>query len=306
MNKLKAFIIATTFVIMTFWVIKYNNKAPIKPPKVNQADSPLDLIQDDIERFKNLPSNKFSSVRDEYVKLNFQIKDLHQRKKLHPTDNVKNDEHYELLKKKLFFVYAAIFNKLAFFVFNNNIWKEEDLKYIQKELLVLSNDRWSKENPVLNQEWRTISQILKDYNDLQDFIRGGNYNYLDFSNIHTRFPYDEANRKFLLALEKKSNPGNPRLKNCTRLMNDLNNVPNMLYSSHVLFMHRKLDGSWNRYKDYTYKSIFKEFVLRPLRRDIEEFELIDYRSQNYDEDLAEFNRKLDDIVSNSMPQLKRP
>lgn len=282
MKKLKIGITFLTILILGLWGMSEWRKGVSNPGKINAPETLLDRVQLDIDEFKKKPINTF--CKEEYIKLSYQIKDLYQQKKLNSSDDIKNTEIYELLQKKLFFAYATLFNRQSFYVFNNQLWSPNDLRFIETEVNALSSGVFSKENPVLTREWNMIKKILSDYETINNLLASFTFSNLDYRSISTVFPYDDATEKIRLASEKQNNPGDYRLKNCSRLMEGLKKVKETIYNAHKSFLEKKLKAHEGKYYEMEDWYTYKNTITFPLRKDLSFFSNDVYQMSNYDED----------------------
>ena len=250
-------------------------------------------ISQEIDSLNKLPDCKFS--KEFYNEIDYHINDYHKNKKLGKTV-LENDQQKEILSKILYAKYADKFIRQAFCVFRGSEWKIDDLNFIRSECQGLRNSILLQKGSPVDQKFREIQDILRKYDDVAGFIsscKGFSYTQIG---LQDRFPIFDIEKRISQAASFLNNgSGNNYMKNCTRLRNDLNILPQWLFDAHVRYLDNKI-ASWSgMYSDpqldFKNQKQYATELHSPLQSEIGELDNAVYKVANFDQQLERLSNK---------------
>lgn len=247
--------------LITFLVVNSiipEEKPASPPPPKNQF---TESIEQEIIDLQKLPANRF--YKEAYNDVIFHIDDFYKKNRL-GKNKIENNKWRELLSKNLYSVYTDKFIKQTFNVFNKSEWNNEDLIFIRSESAVLRKSKFLKKDSPIDNSFVKIQQILGKYDEINSFIAScKGFSYSDES-FDSAFPLSEVKKKMARALSyKKNNLENSFVNNCVSLHNQLNEINNFLFYSHINYLDKKINDwsgmftVYNSHGEYAREFYFK-------------------------------------------------
>lgn len=256
-------VVVIAWIVLENWEIIIGIKDP-PPPPTNQE---IEGISQDIDSLKVLPANKFCISM--YEEIAYKIKDDQENKLL--GENVSDNNRWaEILNKRLHAAYSSKFICQAWYVFKGNAWKVEDIKTIGSQTDKLIKSQYLEKGTATYDSLTQIQNILKEYNALTSFIGScQRYSFTD-DNLNSYFP--DMSERINRSKKTLSYP----VRNCSRIVEELGNIPSMLFMKHRVYLLDKINKYGPTYSDYDYYKNYQESVCDPLNNQIR-----DLNSRNY-------------------------
>lgn len=269
------------------------------PPPPTPVDTQfITQIEKEIQQLKEKPNNKF--CKDYYKEVLFHIDEF--SKPAPPKypygrfgKTQSDNKHWkEILEKNLYSAYTQKFIKQSKVVLNGSEWKSDDLKFIQNEINTLSKSKLFVQGGAIANEFKTIQTALNKYNEIVSFIAScKSFSFLGTSIDKDRFPVTEVQSKISRAASFRQNSlGNEYVNNCTRLHEQLKEIPQQLFNKHVDYLDNKINDWSDMYCNYG--GGFKDYsqtLYTPLRNEINDLgNSTMYRGVNTD---TEYRRLLE-------------
>ena len=258
----------------------------IKPTKCEKCNKPLtecvcliDIDSDNpfvkniaqkIDELQSKPVNKF--CKKDYDEIKFDIAE--KNKKSQFGSGKEGEKWHQSLSVNLFRVYAAKFIDQAFYVFQNNEWKKEDLEIIDIETARLQTDTNHSADDAFEPKFKEIRQIYNKYMEVVKFIMNANSLPHYGTGLSDHFPVAEVQRKMSEAKTLRDNHlGNEYVNNCTRLHDRLKEIPQNLFNAHVKYLDDKIDKFVKKYSDpeynFTSQAEYARILNKPIQDEIE-------------------------------------
>lgn len=225
-------------------------------------------IQQKIQALKNLPNTNFS--KNLYDEITYYINYDHNNGYLGST-TLENDAQKKNLNETLYAVYAEKFIKEAFYVFNNSEWKVSDLNFIRTEYQDLRASNLLEQGSPVDRKFSEIASIFTKYDEIVGFISEcNNFSYSEYD-TNSNFPISQVGDYISRANSYlSSNLGNQYVKNCSRLRNGLQGVPEALFWKHVNYLDYKLDQWSGRYAIVINQPLYANNIYHPLKNQIDQ------------------------------------
>jgi len=255
--KLKKLLIPLAILIVVsggaYFVIRSvkTPSAPVDlPPAENQFTKRIE------EKIEALRDNAFSKTS--YNEINSLIGNYHGDHNFSKESEGDNDRWKDILVRRLFDAYAAKFVSYAHTVFRSPEWKEEDLNLLRDEYQDMKRvEVVEKGNKVFllqpggstDNLLKEVQEIRRAYDNINSFIGS----CAAFSSSGASFPTADIKSKLALAdgyrkktykLESETYPL------CGRLRKKLDEIPQVLFNRHVVFLNSKIAASTGKYDGY--------------------------------------------------------
>jgi len=293
---LSAIVLITTLSVLV-WIWSDNIKPP--PPLPEAENQFTKRIKIEIDSLKKSPAKVF--CQKFYNDIQYRINDYHKQKFLHADEN-DNNQRKEQLSKELYSAYVEKFIESAIYVFNGSEWKPDDIKFIGNEVKTLKKSLPLGPSPIIS-EFRMIEDILKKYYEIAGFISNCNkFSYSDYDIYYSSFPdVSDSIKKTRDYLN--NNLDNNFVKNCTRLKNDLEAIPQNLFNKHINYLRTKIEQNGNKYENYDYQSDYDYIIYQPLKRQLNSLDnniygiddnIFDEGYNSLDKLLSSYNRQATD------------
>lgn len=277
--------------------------ARIKPPKppdsgVNQF---IKRIVNEIDSLGKLPDSKF--CREFYKEIEYHINDYYKHDP--PTypfgrlgnNQMENDQWKENLSKNLYNAYSEKFIKQAFYVFRGSEWKNENLTIIRSEYQTLRKSNLLEKGSPVDREFTKIQTVLGKYDEIAGFISASNGFSYSGNTLSEHFPVSDVKDKISRAADyAKNNLENEYVKNCTRLLDGLKEVPQALFRAHVRYLDSKIEQWSGLFSNYNSQRDYANNLFTPLKNEIEALDNNIYKADNFD---GEYNRLNDKLNADS-------
>lgn len=279
MNKLKitfAIIVVGVICIGIFlWIQNLREPEKVKAPE-NQFAAKIEL---EIDQLKAKPESKF--CKDFYKKVAYHINDFHTQNRF-GNNQLENDQWKENLEKNLYAAYAEKFIKQAEAVFRGSLWKPDDLKFIQTEKNELKRSKLLVLGSPVESDFNSIQTTLDKYYEIVSFISSCKViDYLE-TDLSDRFPIAEVQSKISRAISLQQNQlENEFVNNCTRLHEELKEIPQSLFRSQVRYLDKKINNWSGLYSNYNSQSDYYNNLYKPLKAEIEALDNDIYNVSNF-------------------------
>jgi len=247
--------------VLGFFVWKWISGPGIYPPPhpepPTQKSAFVDSVEAEIEAIKNMPDNKF--CQPYYTSIKEEIAYNHNRGYF--SDNATyNDQWNEILGRNLHSAYSDKLVEQAMFVFNGNEWKNADLNFIRSEVKTLKQSPYFNNGTVFDKVDRTLNK----YDEVSAFIKKcKDFNFTVYR-IYAHFP--DKSHDMARAKDLKSNMG--LVKNCKRLVDKLDSVPQIFFDKHVNYIKEKIAENGGNYDNYNDYNDYTDRVTEKLKEDI--------------------------------------
>jgi hypothetical protein len=307
MNKIK--IILTVSVIATICVFIYIWFSaiilPTTPPEAKNVYTKE--IQRKINLLSKAPIASFSV--QEYKDIEFSINEFFKSGYLGITpyqdgkitkekkDENNNLQWRDILLKNLYSVYSQKFIDQSMYVFKGTAWVINDLAFIRSEVRKLKNSLYLIPNSAIDDSLSIIQSIISEYDTINNFL--GECNNFHSTNNEFESTFPDVSQKIQASRSFSAQVSNHTyLRNCSRLQNGLNQVPEILFDKHVNFLTDKINTYGNMYESYTSQREYSNAIYTPIRNQLDVLSNDAYgvntfeSSKNYLENLlSECNRK---------------
>jgi hypothetical protein len=249
-------------VTIYFWIQKVQSPKEIKPP-VNQF---TEKVEKEISNLEAKSNDQF--YRKELEEIKFLIKVYHKDNRFGNTSE--NNQWKEILEKNLYSVYADKFVKRTQMIFSGSEWNPDDIRSIQSEKIFLKESKKIDVGSPIDNEFSNIQVTLNQYYKIVSFISScKGFKFLETS-LSERFPIDEVQNKISQAqMLLQTELGNEYVYNCTRLHEELKEIPQILFQAHVNYLNRKIDYWSETYKQYRSQADYSNNLYKPLKSEID-------------------------------------
>jgi len=296
MKKIKIFLIAIAIIILGVCTLIWWDSIvePELPPKPKNQF--IERIESEIYSLTKVPVNV--SYKKFCEDIQYRITDYHKERFLDTNDN-DNNQWKDILSKKLYSACATKFIEFATYVFKGSEWKIDNLKFIRNESKTLKTSPYLEQGSPVSVSIKEIDNILKKYDEIAGFISTcNNFSYSNYD-IYDRFP-DISDKIKKTQDYLTNNLGNNYVKNCVRLKEGLEAIPQKLFNKHIDYLQTKIQQNANKYEDFNSQYNYNRDIYQPLRRQVDDLDNniygIDYNTfdrgyKNLDELLSTYNQQ---------------
>lgn len=222
-------------------------------------------IEQKIDSLKSLPDNKFS--KNLYDEIAYYIAEDHKNSYL-GSSTLENNQQEKNLKSTLYAVYAEKFIKEAFYVFNSSEWKVSDLNFIRKVNHDLISSDQLEQDGTRYHKFSEITKIINKYFEINKFISDAKSLKIpdgSSAGIKVEFPMSEV----VSIIEQSntylnSNLENTYVNNCSRLKQELRDIPNMFFQKHFQYLNDKIVFWSEQYSQYNTQKAYMDNIFKPL------------------------------------------
>jgi len=214
----------------------------------------------------------FFDARTSYVTIQARIDDNYRNSRLGDS-GANNETNKRLLSERLYAAYFRKFVELTFQVFQHTEWKTDDLRFIREESERLQSMTYFVNKDYQGQSVKEIDNILKKYDEIVSFISTcKGFSFLS-SGLSDRFPISDVQAKLSQASRYRNNsPENDYVKNCTRLREGLNEIPQSLFRAHIKYLDKKIFEWSYMYFNYNSHADYVNNLYRPIKDEIDVLE----------------------------------
>jgi hypothetical protein len=260
--------------LIVFFILKFFQSPPPPPPIGNgpQEKTHYERIQDSIKSIHTLPLYKFN--KNKYGELMSLIEQWNKAAPPHHPygrfgeTQSENDLNKNNLTSTLYSVYVQKFIEQTFNVFRGSDWKPEDLKFIREETNALFKSPFLNNPSQVYLKLVEIQSILNKYNEINSFISDCKSFKYDSLSIVNSFPVDKVIAKINQAKTYQVRNLNPYVNNCSRLQQELRDVPNILFQKHVQYLDKKIDDWSGTYEEYNTQQAYSNSIYTPINNEI--------------------------------------
>jgi hypothetical protein len=244
-------------------------------------------VEREIDSLSKLPDDRFCGEFHKEIK--YHIDDYYKSKRL-GNDESENEQWKDILSKNLYSAYSGKFIKQAFHVFRSTDWDFADMRFIRAEYPTLKNSPLLEKGSPVDQEFTKIQQIFSKYDEIVGFIANCRSFSCSSYGLSDLFPISDVKNKISIANEYRNhNLENSYVNHCTRLHNELKEIPQVLFLSHVSYLNRKIQNWSGFYNNYSTQSDYANNLYNPLKKEIDMLDNDIYRVPNFD---GAYNRLL--------------
>ena len=278
MKALKISLVVVVVAVIAFfaWPPIEESELPPPPPPGNPF---TERIEQEIDSLRKFPDNKF--CKDFYKEIGYLINDYHTNMRFGKT-TLENDQRKDYFTKDLYSAYTEKFIKQAFYVFRGSEWKIEDLRFIRSEYQMLQGSGLLEYGSPVYNDFVNIETIFSKYDEIVNFVNICNRFSYSASSLADRFPISDVKSKILQAKAyQNNNLENVYINNCTRLHEDLKNVPQSLFRAHIKYLDRKITEWSGMYPYYTSHKDYVSHLYNKLKSEIDMFDNNIYNVANF-------------------------
>jgi hypothetical protein len=254
-----------------YWSVTIGKVTPPSPPVNLHTKN----IQSQIDSLKNMPSDVF--CQKFYKDIEGDIKEFFDEGHL-GNSKEENKQWKDILSKNLYSAYASKFADQAMYVFNGTEWDSNDLIFIRSEVNKLKSSSYLK-NGSIAVSFNSIIDILGKYEEISGFITSCNNFYYPDNDISANYP-DQSDKIQKSKDYLSNNLDNNYVNNCSRLRVDLNGIPNILFSKHVMYLKNKINVYGVRYFDFDKQTYFLKDIYNPLKAQLDDLKNDVYNIDN--------------------------
>ena len=290
---LSIIVVAVIVFLALWWWIKFKERPPISLPQ-----NPFtERIKQEIASLGDLPDSKF--CKDAYIYITYLINDFH---KPHPpqypygrlgNSQMENDQRKEYLTKELYSAYTEKFIKQAFYVFRNSEWSFADLRFIRSEYQTLRGSTYLESGSPVDKNFSDIHNIFKKYDEITDHISTcRSFSFTNYS-LLARFPVDDIQNKITQTNTYLNKGLGEYVNNCTRLHNELKEIPQALFVAHVRYLDNKI-REWSDMYMRPFHTSFNDYnnnLGQPTQSEIDALNREMYNVDNFDTEKQRLQNK---------------
>jgi hypothetical protein len=269
---------------------------PLPPPVVNQFTK---IIDEEISDLQKLSVTNFNTLKASYQDVLYDIDNYHLEKRL-GKDQVENDQSKERLSKNLYTIYVSKFIKQSYIVFSKSDWNPVDLNFIRSESITLRNSKFlDKKGDVFNSFYQ-FQQILSKYDEINNFIASCKGFSYSSEVLDSQFPIDVVNQKIARAASYRNQRlENNYVNNCTRLHNQLKEIPKFLFYANVRYLDKKINKWSGMYENYNSLGEYVENLYQKINNEVNGLENDIYNVPNKNNEKKKLNDKLNQDYNNA-------
>jgi hypothetical protein len=270
MKKLKISLSVFVVAAIAFFVIR-SFITTDKVGEIQQTGNPfVDKIQQEIKALQTKPENKF--CKEYYNEISYHIEDYHKNNRL-DKNKFENNQWKETLSKQLYAAYTDKFIKQTYYVFNHSVWASSDLGFIRSEYQTLQNSPMLERNSPIDKKFNEIKLIIRKYDEITGYISNCRAFSFSQTGLEISFPHADVRNKISAANSFINNQlGNSYVNNCTRLKNELREIPQVLFRAHVRYLDNLINYWSNSFKNYNTQRAYVSDLYTPLRKKIDELD----------------------------------
>jgi hypothetical protein len=269
---------------------------PLPPPVVNEFTK---IIDEEISDLQKLSVTNFKALKASYQDVQFDIDEYYSDKRL-GKDQVENDQSKERLSKNLYTTYVIKFIKQAYIVFSKSEWNPIDLNFIRSESITLRNSKFLDKKGDVYSSFYQFQQVLSKYDEINNFIASCKGFSYTSEVLDSQFPIDAVKQKIARASSYRNHSlENNYVNNCTRLHNQLKEIPKILFYSHVRYLDKKINKWSGMYDNYNSQGEYVENLYKKINYEINGLENDIYNVPNKDNEKKKLNDKLNQDYNNA-------
>jgi len=249
------------FILKLF--VKTDHPDEISAPR-NQF---IERIAAETDALTKSPTNVF--CKNKYRHIQYLITDYYNQNYLGTSEN-DNNHWKNNLSRDLYSAYSTKFVQQAIYVFSNSRWQIQEIEFIHSETIILQNSTYLEKGSYVHKELQNIQVILDKYYEISSFISEcKNFSYSQYK-ISDKFPLNLNIEKIQKARNYlKNNLENIYVNNCARLHDNLNELPLILLSKHISYLHNKIKNWSGRYSEFHSQPEYVISIYTPLNNEIE-------------------------------------
>jgi len=249
-------------------------------------------IEQNIDSLKVKPDNSF--CEDYYNYINDKINQFYQPNPpqypfgRYGKTQIENNQWKDDLERNLYAAYAEKYIKQTKSVFLGSLWKSEDLKFIQSEKNALIKSKFLDSGGPVYKDYMSIQRVLDKYNEIVNYIASSlSFNYQE-TNLEVGFPIAEIRNRITRVLNLQNDSlENKYVNNCIHLHLDLNEIPNVLFKKHILYLDNKMNFWLDKYTNYNNYNDYVKDIIEPISYELDSLDNGIYQATNFD---SEYNR----------------
>ena len=269
---------------------------PLPPPVVNEFTK---IIDEEISDLQKLSVTNFKALKASYQDVQFDIDEYYGDKRL-GKDQVENDQSKERLSKNLYTIYVSKFIKQSYIVFSKSDWNPIDLNFIRSESIILRNSKFLDKKGDVYSSFYQFQQVMNKYDEINNFIASCKGFSYSSEVLDSQFPIDVVKQKIARASSYRNQSlENRYVNNCTRLHNQLNEIPKFLFYAHVRYLDNKINRWSGMYENYNSSGEYVENLYKKINYEINGLENDIYNVPNKDNEKKKLNDKLTQDYNNA-------
>jgi hypothetical protein len=264
MKTLKIILVVIVIAIIGYFVFKWVVPPPPPPPLPPPPKCKCCImIEEKIDTLKKWPNSEFCKYY--YQAVSNLIDNCHKANgfSANPPNNTQWKEDYS---NQLYYAYANKFVEQAYHVFNGTEWNANDLDCIRREYRTLRSNPLNKSGSELDSIFTEIQNIFAKYDEINNFIASCNNFSFPGNSLLTVVSVSKVRSKISEARDYLS--VSKPLRNCRRLRDRLQQVPQVLFSQHCNYLQRKINYWSGEYPNYNSQSEWRALVYDNLFAEI--------------------------------------
>ena len=279
MKAAKLILAISVVALIGFFIWKWWPKPPCKgcPTGVTQTNLYTKRIQKDIDSLQNMPEKTFCHAYYQQIqdRLDYFWKQGSLGLTTYKDGNIEktkkdanaNSQWKDYLSQNLYSAYAPVFVEQAMYIFSRSEWKIEDINFIRNEVKSLKASSYLQASSPVAFSFNKINFILARYDDRIWFINDCKKFPAPNDDLNSSYP----DMSIMIAKSKgymNTDPNNDEINHCTRLKNDLENIPEMLFEKHIDYLKKKINANGEEYCDCTCPADWSKKIFNPLKAQI--------------------------------------
>lgn len=221
-------------------------------------------IDTKIDSLANQPEISFSQPL--YKDVLYRINDYGSQQHFGDTEQ-KNNQVREALLKNLYSTYAPKYVEQAMYVFGRSEWKLSDMNLIRSELTALAKSPYLESQSEVANSFTKIRSILTKYDEIIAFVNSCKSLTVPVDQMDHKFP-DVADKVQRSGQYLSANLENAFVNNCSRLKDELRNLPKYLGDINYAYLLKKIDFHGSRYTEFNLFNDYRTAITKKLRPEV--------------------------------------
>jgi hypothetical protein len=147
-------------------------------------------------------------------------------------------------------------------------------------------------NSPIDQKFNEIKMIFSKYDEITGFISSCKGFSFSQTGLDIPFPYNDVKNKIYAANSYRDNRlGNSYVNNCTRLHNELKEIPQVLFRAHVRYLDNMISSWSNMFTNYNTQKAYVSSLYTPLLNKIDEMDNDIYNVSEFSNEYSRLKNK---------------
>lgn len=280
MKIVKIVIVVMAIALIAFFTWK--GIVPVeKVETVSATKNPYTIrIENEVDSLSKI--DRLGSCQKFYQDVQYRLNSYYNEKLLSKNE-IENERWRDILSKKMYSAYAAIFVNNTFELFNSSEWPVADLKVIKGEVYNIKQSPFLERGSDVELKLRQIQSALLKYDEITGFIASCKAFHYSGLNLSDKFPLSTVENKINRSRAYlDANLENSYVKNCTRLRSELSDISEILFKSHCNYLESKLIHWSGMYENYSSQGEYVNSLYSLLKSELAQLDNNIYKTQGYD------------------------